>query len=58
MLDIVNLVALFCASVAALGFGVLSAQVICRAAFGLLKMHARSVAEQSAVKAKASAAIA
>jgi hypothetical protein len=49
MQDTVNLLMLLCASVAALAFGVLSAQVLCRAAFGILKMHARSVAAESAI---------
>jgi hypothetical protein len=52
MQDSVNLLMLVCASFAALVFGVLAAQVICRAAFSLLRMHARSVAAETAVKAK------
>jgi hypothetical protein len=49
---------LLCASVAALAFGVLSAHVICRAAFSLLRLHARAVAEENALKAKPSTAAA
>ncbi len=56
MQDTVNLAMLVCASLAALAFGVLSAQVICRAAFGVLRMHAKSVAAESAVKAEAARA--
>ncbi len=58
MQDSVNMLMLLCASLAALAFGVLSAHVICRAAFGLLRMHARSVALESTVKAKPTAAAA
>ncbi len=55
MQDWVNLLMLFCASVAALAFGVLAAQVVCRTAFGLLRIHARSITEETAIKAKAPA---
>lgn len=44
MQDALNLVMLVCAAVAALAFGVLAAYVACRAAFALLKIHARSYA--------------
>jgi hypothetical protein len=47
MQDALNLMMLICAAVAALAFGVLAAYVTCRAAFALLKMHARSYAMQA-----------
>ncbi len=58
MQDMMNMLMLICASLAALAFGVLSAHAICRVAFGILRMHARSVAVETAVKAKATAAAA
>jgi len=42
MQDVLNLVMLICAAVAALAFGVLAAYGICRAAFAALKVHARA----------------
>jgi hypothetical protein len=42
MQDVLNLVMLICAAVAALAFGVLAAYGVCWAAFAALKMHARS----------------
>ncbi|HEX3438185.1 MAG TPA: hypothetical protein VHT24_15555 [Pseudacidobacterium sp.] len=44
MQDAMNLVMLICAALAALAFGVLAAYGVCRAAFAMLKMHARSYA--------------
>jgi hypothetical protein len=43
MQDAINLLMLVCASVAAMAFGVLAAYGICRAAFAILRIHARSV---------------
>jgi hypothetical protein len=48
MQDVLNLIMLICAAVAALAFGVLAAYVVCRAAFAALKMHARSFAAETA----------
>jgi len=48
MQDAINLLMLACASLAALAFGVLLAYGICRAAFAVIRMHARSVAAQAA----------
>jgi ABC-type spermidine/putrescine transport system permease subunit II len=45
MQNVMNLIVLMCAAVAALAFGVLAAYGICRAAFGVLKVHARSCAK-------------
>ncbi len=56
MLDAMNLLMLVCAALAALAFGVLSAYVLCRAGFGLLKVHAQSVAQHTAAEAKAATA--
>ncbi|MGC1294210.1 MAG: hypothetical protein WA869_04150 [Alloacidobacterium sp.] len=47
MQDVLNLVMLICAALAALAFGVLAAYGICRAAFAALKMHARSYSVQA-----------
>ncbi len=47
MQDALNLVMLICAARAALALGVLSAYVVCRAAFAALKMHARSYAVEA-----------
>lgn len=47
MQDVLNLVMLICAAVAALAFGVLAAYGVCRAAFAALKMHARSYAVEA-----------
>lgn len=47
MQDAMNLLMLVCASVAAMAFGVLAAYGICRAAFAVLRIHARSVAGAS-----------
>lgn len=43
MQDVINTVMLICASLAAMAFGVLAAYFICRAAFAVLRVHARSV---------------
>jgi hypothetical protein len=45
MQDAINTVMLICASLASMAFGVLVAYWICRAAFAILRVHARSVAE-------------
>jgi|GEM_PF-6504810 hypothetical protein len=45
MQNFMNLIGLMCAAVAALAFGVLAASGICRAAFHILKIHARSYAK-------------
>jgi hypothetical protein len=44
MQDLINTVMLLCASLAALAFGVLAAYGMLRAAFAVLRIHARSVA--------------
>ena len=44
MIDAVNMLMLICAVLASLAFGVLVAYAVCRAAFVLLRWHARSVA--------------
>ncbi len=44
MQDGINTLMLICASLAALAFGVLAAYAICRGAFLLFRIHARSVA--------------
>jgi hypothetical protein len=44
MQDAMNTLMLICASFAALAFGVLAAYTICRTAFALFRIHARSVA--------------
>ncbi len=46
MQDWMNLLMLICAAVAALSLGVLAAYSCCRIAFAVLRMHARSVADQ------------
>jgi len=46
MQDAMNLLMLVCASLAAMAFGVLAAYGMCRAAFLVLRIHARSVALQ------------
>jgi hypothetical protein len=43
MQDAINTLMLICASLASLAFGVLAAYVICRMAFALFRIHARSV---------------
>jgi hypothetical protein len=43
MQDAINTLMLICASVAALAFGVLAAYAVCRTAFVIFRMHARSV---------------
>ena len=48
MQDAINFLMLVCASLAALAFGVLLAYWVCRAAFALIRVHARSVAAQAA----------
>jgi hypothetical protein len=48
---------LVCASLAALAFGVLSAHALCRAAFFVLGMHARSVARERAAMLSAKTAL-
>lgn len=40
MQDFVNMLMLVCASIAALGLGLILAYVSCRAAFSLLRIHA------------------
>jgi len=47
MQDVLNLVMLVCAAVAALAFGVLAAYGICRAGFLALKLHTRAYAVQA-----------
>lgn len=47
MQDLVNTVMLFCAVAAAMAFGVLLAYVVCKGAFSLFRIHARSVAASS-----------
>jgi membrane protein DedA with SNARE-associated domain len=47
MQDIVNTFMLICAVAAAMAFGVLVAYFICKCAFLLLRIHARSVAASS-----------
>ena len=47
MQDAINLFMLVCASLAALAFGVLLAYWVCRTAFALIRIHARSVAAQA-----------
>jgi hypothetical protein len=44
MQDVINTLMLVCASLAALAFGVLAAYGICRSAFAIFRIHARSVA--------------
>lgn len=44
MQDAMNMLMLICASLAALAFGVLVAYGMCRAAFAVLRIHARSIA--------------
>ncbi len=56
MQDTIGMLMLICASLAALAFGVLLAHFLCRVAFAGLRLHARSVAEQTALKAKVAAA--
>lgn len=48
MQDAINFLMLVCASLAALAFGVLLAYWVCRAAFALIRAHARSVAAHAA----------
>jgi hypothetical protein len=48
MQDAINTLMLVCASLAALAFGVLAAYAICRVAFVLFRIHARSVAADMA----------
>ncbi|HEY0784907.1 MAG TPA: hypothetical protein VGD62_03490 [Acidobacteriaceae bacterium] len=48
-----NLVMLICASLAALAFGVLAAQLLCRVAFSALRLHARSIAPAQVAGAEA-----
>jgi hypothetical protein len=48
MQDAINTLMLICASLASLAFGVLAAYGICRAAFALFRIHARSVASELA----------
>lgn len=50
MQDAMNLLMLVCASVAAMAFGVLAAYGLCRMAFSILRIHARSVAAQPQTK--------
>ena len=51
MQDFVNTVILICAVMAAMAFGVLLAYGVCKGAFSLFRIHARSVAASS-VRAK------
>jgi len=44
MQGLITLIVLFCASMAAMAFGVLTAYGICRMAFHFLRIHARAVA--------------
>jgi len=44
MQDAINLLMLVCASLASLAFGVLAAYGVCRGAFAIFRIHARSVA--------------
>lgn len=53
MQDAVNLLMLICAALAALALGVLLAYAICRSAFALLRIHARSVAAESSSSSSA-----
>jgi len=55
MQDLVNMIALVCAAIAALGLGVTLAFAICRAAFALLQVQTRPV-EPATVQSKAQAA--
>lgn len=48
MQDAINTLMLICASLAAMAFGVLTAYCICRAAFAILRVHARSIAMRAA----------
>jgi hypothetical protein len=52
MQDIVNSFMLICAVAAAMAFGVLVAYGMCKCAFLLLRIHARSVATSSVENAK------
>jgi hypothetical protein len=47
MQDAINFLMIVCASLAALAFGVLTAYGICRTAFAIIRIHARSVAAQA-----------
>jgi hypothetical protein len=47
MQDAINLLMLVCASLAALAFGVLLAYGICRIAFAIIRLHARSIAART-----------
>lgn len=53
MQDAINTLMLVCASLAALAFGVLAAYGICRSAFAIFRIHARSVAAAAPVKLQA-----
>jgi len=48
MQNVINMLMLVCASLASLAFGVLAAYGICRTAFALFRIHARSVASNAA----------
>lgn len=50
MQGLMNLLMLVCASAAAMAFGVLAAYGICRIAFSILRIHARSIALGSQAK--------
>lgn len=52
-LELLNPILLISASLAALAFGVLAAYGICRVAFIVFRIHARSVAAQAQQKAAA-----
>ena len=47
MQDAINLLMLVWASIAALAFGVLLAYGVCRTAFAVIRLHARSIAQTS-----------
>lgn len=53
MQDVFNLIALAGAIAASLTLGVVSAHVLCRSAFAVLRMHAASVANSRLQKASA-----
>jgi hypothetical protein len=50
MQDAMNLLMLVCAGLAALALGVLLAYALCRSAFAILRVHARSVAAEAPAK--------
>jgi hypothetical protein len=56
MQDLVNTIMLVCATAAAMAFGVLAAYGVCKGAFAVLRIHARSVAGSPVQRAKAQVA--